>query len=279
MTPEFGRMPAGRGRVSSGRLKTLAVLVSCAGLWLWAGPAYPQAIDPDRPDLTTSAGVVGSGVLQIESGLEYEQARVGGQPMEKRFTVQATLRAGLASTLEASLEGQPFVWQKAGEEDSGSGDYTLGFKYRFLAPSAEGAGPMLTVKPYVKLPTASEPIGSGRPDFGALLLMTLGLPWGLSLDANAGVAAIGQTRPNGFIPQGIVGASLSWTPTERLSTVSELYFTTKDERDGRESLRTTLAIIYRVTPNLALDSGVRTTLVGTGPDWSVLAGLSVRFGR
>jgi hypothetical protein len=131
----------------------------------------------------------------------------------------------------------------------------------------------------VKLPTASEPIGSERPDFGAILLMTLGLPWGLSLDANAGVAAIGQTRPNGFIPQGIVGASLSWAATERLSTVSELYFTTKDERDGRESLRTTLAIIYRVTPNLALDSGVRTTLVGTGPDWSVLAGLSVRFGR
>lgn len=260
-------------------VKTRAGLASCALLWLWAGPAYPQPIDPDRPDLNTSAAVVGKGLLQIETGLEYEQARVGGHPTEQRLTIQATLRAGLASALEASLEGEPFVWRKAGGEDSGSGDYTLGFKYRFLEPPAEGGGPMLALKPYVKLPTASEPIGSGRPDFGLLLLMTLGLPWGLSLDANAGVAAIGVTRPNGFIPQGIVGASLSWGATERLSTVSELYFTTKEDRDGRESLRTTLAIIYRVTPNLALDTGVRTTLAGTGPDWSVLAGLSVRFGR
>jgi len=37
--------------------------------------------------------------------------------------------------------------------------------------------------------------------------------------------------------------------------------------------------MYKVTPRLALDGGVRTTLVGPGPDWSVFVGLSARFGR
>jgi hypothetical protein len=259
--------------------RTLVALTLPALLCLRAAAAPAQDINPDRPDLTTGAEVVPAGVLQLETGLEYERARVGGGPTEQRLALQATLRAGLTSALEVSLEGEPVVWSRAGRDDTGSGDYTLGVKYRFHAPAAEGAGPSLGVKPFVKLPTASEPIGSERPDFGAILLMSLGLPWGLSLDTNAGVAAIGQSRPDGFIPQGIASGSLSWAATERLSTITELFFATKDARDSRDSLRATLAVVYRLTPRLAFDAGARTTLHGPGPDWSVLAGLSVRFGR
>lgn len=262
-----------------GRLKTLAALAPATLLCLWAAVARAQDINPDRPDLTTSAEIVPVGAIQIETGLEYERARVGGGPTEQQLSVQAVLRAGLTAALEVSLEGEPFVWLRAGREDSGSGDYTLGLKYRFLDVAADGGGPALAVKPFVKLPTARAPIGSERPDFGALLLMSLGLPWGLGLDANAGVAAIGQTRPNGFLAQGIVSGSLSWAVTERLSTITELFFATREERDGRASLRATLAVIYKLTPRLALDAGVRTTLTGPGPDWAALVGLSVRLGR
>lgn len=257
----------------------LATLAAAALLGLWATAAPGQDINPDRPDLTTSAEVVPAGALQIETGLEYERARVGGGPTERQLFVQGALRLGLTPALEVSLEGKPFVWLRAAGEHHGSGDYALGLKYRFHAPASDGAGPALAVKPLVKLPTASEPIGSERPDFGALLLMTLGLPWDLSLDANAGVAAIGQRRPDGFMPQGIVSASLSWAVTERLSTITELFFSTKEERDGRDSLLTTLALMYRITPRLAVDAGVRTTLTGRGPDWSAFIGLSVRFWR
>ena len=260
-------------------LTPLAPLAAAAMLWLGTTVAAAQDINPDRPDLTTSAEIVPAGALQIETGLEYERARVGGGPTERQLSVQAVLRLGLTSALEISLEGMPFVWLRAGEEDHGSGDYTLGLKYRFHAPAPDGAGPALAVKPFVKLPTAREPIGSERTDFGALLLMTLGLPWGLSLDANAGVAAIGQRRPDGYIQQGIASASLSWAATERLTTITELFFSTKDERDGRDSLLTTLALMYRITPRLAVDAGVRSTLTGQGPDWSAFIGLSVRFWR
>jgi hypothetical protein len=261
-------------------VKRLVALVPCALLSVWASAVPAQPIDPDRPDLTTSAKVVGTGRLQLESGFIYEQARVGGEPIDKQLTLQATLRAGITEALELSLETEPYSWNwSGGDDDQGSGDYTLGSKYRVFAPAPGSDGPLLAVRSYVKLPTASEPIGSGRPDFGALLLMTLGLPGGLNLDANAGVAAIGVTRPHGFIPQGIVSGSLSWAATDRLSTITELYFTTKSDRDARDSLLATVAIMYLLTPNVAVDIGARTALVGTGPDWSVLGGLSVRFGR
>lgn len=262
-----------------GRLKTLAALVPALLLGLWVAPAHPQDINPDRPDLTTSAETVPPGAIQIETGVEYQRARVAGGPTGQQAAAQIALRAGLTPALEISLEGQPFVWQRAGRQDSGSGDYTLGLKYRLRAPAADDAGPALSVKPFVKLPTASEPIGSERVDAGALLLMTLGLPWGMGLDANAGAAALGQTRPGGFLPQGIASVSLSWAATDRLSTITEVFYSTKEERDGRHSLRATLALAFRLTPRVALDAGVRTTLTGQGPDWSALAGLSVRLGR
>ena len=76
-------------------------------LGLWPAVARGQDINPDRPDLTTSAELVPAGALQLETGLEYERARVGGGPAERRLGVQAVLRAGLGSVLEVSLESEP----------------------------------------------------------------------------------------------------------------------------------------------------------------------------
>ena len=102
---------------------------------------------------------------------------------------------------------------------------------------------------------------------------------GLSLDVNAGAAALGQRRPEGFLPQGVASGSLLWAVTERLSTITELFFATKEERDSRANLRTTVALLYKLTPLMAVDAGMRTTLVGPGPDWSAFVGFSARFGR
>jgi hypothetical protein len=212
-------MPDGRGPGA------VIAFVASALLGLWPLAALAQDINPDRPDLTTSAELVPAGALQLETGLEYERERVGGGPTRQQLTTQAVLRAGLLARLEVSLEGEPFVWQRAGDDARGSGDYTLALKYRLYAPPEGGDTPSvaLALRPFVKLPVARAPIGSERPDAGALLLVSLGLPWGLGLDLNAGVAAIGQTRPEGFIPQGAASASLSWrrpsaSPRSRISS-------------------------------------------------------------
>ncbi len=284
MSPDSGRMPDTRGLAAvcmMGRLSPLIAVVACALLGLWPVAALAQDINPDRPDLTTSAELVPAGALQLETGLEYERERIGGGPTRQQLTVQAALRAGLLAGLEVSLEGEPFVWQRAGDDEHGSGDYTLALKYRLYAPPEDSGTPTvaLALRPFVKLPVARAPIGSERPDAGALLLASLGLPWGLGLDLNAGAAAIGQTRPEGFIPQGVASASFSWAATERFATIADFFFATKEERDGRASLRATLAVVYKLTSRLALDAGMRTTLAGPGPDWSAFVGLSARFGR
>jgi hypothetical protein len=64
------------------------------------------------------------------------------------------------------------------------------------------------------------------------------------VDVNAGIAAIGQRRPEGFLLQAVASASLSYELTPRLSPLVELFFQTKDEREGREPLGLTAGVVY-----------------------------------
>src|SRR5258705_7564921 len=105
-----------------GRLSLLVAVIPSALICLWPLAALAQGINPDRPDLTTSAEVVPSGALQIQTGLEYERARVGGGPAERQLSPQPVLRLALTRTLQVSLEWVPLVWLRAAEDDHGSRD-------------------------------------------------------------------------------------------------------------------------------------------------------------
>ncbi|HET9489647.1 MAG TPA: hypothetical protein VFR64_07835 [Methylomirabilota bacterium] len=144
---------------------------------------------------------------------------------------------------------------------------------RFFESDEAAGRPSLGVLPFVKLPLASAPIGSERVE-----LASMDLPWALALDANAGVAAVGQRRPDGFVVQGLTSASLARRVLERLTVFGELSFASRDQHDGRDRLGADVGVGILVTRALALDGAVETTLRGDGPDYAVRAGLSVRFG-
>src|SRR5262245_28636669 len=256
-----------------------------AGLWvsllLWAPALAGDApeVAPDRPSVSTSTQTIAPGGVQLESGIQYASTHQAAAPDDRQGTVQATLRVGLTPRLEARLEGAPLVWLRGTEEDTGFGDLSVGVKYRFL-DQAEGAWrPSLGVEPFVKLPSASPPIGSGRTDFGITGLISWDLPRGLHLDANAGVAAISQSDPDGFLVQATTSASLSKNITKGLSVYVELFFASPAEHGDRNSLGFDTGAVYLLTRRLALDAAVGTTLTGRGPDYVMRAGLSVLFGH
>ena len=260
------------------RQVTLLLLLSCS--LVSTGIAWArQEVAPDRPDITDSAQTIDPGGFQLESGIEYGRSRQGGRPAERRFSLATGLRAGLIEDLEILVDAEPVVWLRDEREDLNRGDVRLALKYRFFEPSEGALAPFLAVRPLVKLPTADAPIGTERPDFALLLLLSQPLPWRLNLDANAGLAALGQRRPEGFLLQAIASASLSYALTRRFSPFVELFFHTEDERDGRQLLGMTVGGTYLLNESLAVDAAVRTTLTGRGPDWAAVAGFSVRWGR
>ena len=260
----------------SRRTVAIAVLVLALG----RGPAYgePTEVDPDRPSVANSARTVPPRAVQLETGFEYSRTSTAGTPRERRFVVDALARIGVLDRLEVDLDIEPIVRLRGAEDDTGVGDLTLGLKYRAFDAPEGTAWPTLGVQPFVKLPTADEPIGSGRPDFGVIGLASFALPAGLALDVNAGVAAIGQGRPSGYLVQALVATALAWEIGAAAPFV-EVFYASRDERDGRDAVSVDVGIVYKVTKRLALDAAIETTLAGRGPDWAMRAGLSVRFGK
>jgi Putative MetA-pathway of phenol degradation len=252
----------------------LALLPPCA----WAADE-PALIAPDRAGAATGASTVGRGAVQLEAGLAYERERIAGSPTDRRFTVEATLRAGVTERLELRVDGEPLVRLRGAEDVTSHGDFGLGAKYRFLDATDDSWAPALAVLPFVKLPVAEEPIGSGKTDFGALLLASFALPGQVSLDVNAGLAAVGQSRPGGYLLQAIVAAGVSRDLVDWLTLFSDVIYNSREERDGRDSAVLDAGLIWRPSRNVALDASVVTSLAGPGPDWAVRAGVSFRFGR
>jgi outer membrane putative beta-barrel porin/alpha-amylase len=251
----------------------IALLVTCPAT---AVRGQEGEVDPDRPDFTNSARTVPRGGVQIEAGVEYSRTSAAGRPAERRLLADLLGRAGLGERLELRLGLQPVVRLRGADDDTGIGDGTVALKYRFL--DGTSPWPALGVQPFVKLPIASEPIGSDRPDFGAVALASFDLPAGFSLDVNAGMAAIGQSRPNGYVLQALTSASLS-VEIGSVSPFVEIFYASRGERDGRDRVGVDAGLVYRLTKRVALDAAIETSLVGAGPDWAVRAGVSVRFGK
>lgn len=255
-----------------------ALRIAAAIVFVAAGvPAARAAeIEPDRPEVTESARLVPRGALQLESGLAYSRERRGGRPTEETFEAEADLRIGLWHDLELNLGWSPLVRVRGADDDTGIGDVTLGVRYRFVEGFEEARWPPhLGVKVFAKLPAAEEPIGTGRPDFGVLLLASFELPHDFELEVNVGAAAVGQTRPNGYLAQAIATASLSYDITPSLLGFLETLFNSADERGGRGLLAVNVGLVYRLTRRLAIDAGIQTSLAGQGPDYVVRTGLSV----
>jgi hypothetical protein len=258
------------------------LVVAAAAVLLVAAPALAadeDAIDPDRPDLTNGAKTVGRGRVQVEGGVVYQRTGLAGLPSQRAFAVETTLRAGVTERLELRVDGVPFVRLRGAEEDTDVGDFTLGAKYRFLDAPDEAWWPTLALGPFVKLPTAGQPIGSGRTDFGLILIASFDLPWRLGLDVNAGMAAVGQNGSGGYLLQARASASLAYAVSEPLSVFAEVFYASRAEREGRDQAGVDAGVIWRVTRDVALDVAAGTSLAGQAPDFFVRSGASVRFGR
>ena len=241
-----------------------------------APPTLAAEIEPDRPELTESAKLVPRGAVQLESGSAFSRERRAGLATEKTFEAEADLRIGVSRHIELNLGWEPLVRVRGPEDDTGIGDVTLGVRYRFVEGFEDVSWPPhLAVKVFAKLPAADEPRGTGRPDFGLLLLASFELPQDFELEVNVGAAAIGQTRPNGYLAQAIATASLSRDLAPSLLGFLELLFNTCDERGGRGQLAVNIGLVYRLTRTLAVDAGIQTSLAGPGPDYVVRTGLSV----
>lgn len=108
-------------------------------------PLYGKAedhIDADGPDFVDSSEVVGKGVFQFETNVQYQEQNNAGA--HQQLVVTPTLfRLGVSADLEARAVIGGWQWQRSVESSSGEtqsrwADSSLGAKWRFLNADSHG---------------------------------------------------------------------------------------------------------------------------------------------
>lgn len=256
------------------RVRIFLTLVSClAGSS--ARPAFGQdSIEPDRPDVTNGAHLVGVGVLQFEVGGLYTRQsaveRKTGSPIGVRFGVRDWIEA------RASLDG----WVSSTDVESratGFGNVQLGAKIRLWSES-DGQS-RLSLASNVNLPTASaeKGLGSGQTDFTLAALTGFDVGPIAHLDLNYVIGAIGSEAGESRFVQHLASASLS-VSVGRWSPFFETFAISRDRPDGGAIVAVNTGALYLMNPRLALDGGVEFGLSEDSPSFAAFAGFSVAFG-
>lgn len=256
-------------------MRSLGVLILLVGSLWPAAPGLAEELETERPDRTASVATVPHGAAQVEMGEVWQRGSGDGGTSDRRVAVEAHLRVGLTDRVELGLEGEPYLRLRGEGDAQGSGDLTVNVKVRVRT-----APPEMGVLAFAKVPTASAPLGTGRPDAGLVGIASVILPGPFELSANVGVVVVGQRHAPIYLVQVLGAVQLQADVVERrLQAYGEVLSSTPEERGGQGQVAFGAGLVLRVGARVALDAGAETTLVGSGPVWVVRAGLSTRWGR
>lgn len=265
---------------------TLGILLSLPVSAQSSGPQPQSAgdqdlINADRPGIADGSAVVGSGIFQVESGIQQEYRR-NGNSREHTFFVPTLLRFGIDSHWEFRLEGNTFTRVTTFDptnntsHDSGFAPVSLGLKYHIYHSSNDqlSLGTIVRVFP-----------AWGSSDFHPQHTtgdIRLAADWNfaprqkLSLNPNVGVARYEDDQGRAFTAE-LFAVTLNYLPTTKLNPFVDIGIQSPEEKNGSASAILDGGVAYIFGRNLQLDVEVGTRVHGdTGPKPFVGFGISWR---
>lgn len=258
--------------MASPRIPSLSVSIALCGIL-----SCPAAAFAAHPLITDDAGTIGAGKYQLEINGEY------GHEKEDEVTTEttqgaATLSYGLNESMDLVI-GLPYQHIRTTDDtavmtDNGFSDTSLEIKWRFY----EHDDWSLALKPGLTLPTGDDEAGFGAGKVSCHLFSILSKkmdPWAFHL--NLGYIRNENTRNE---EKDIWHASIASTlaVTDTLTAVANLGVESNtDELAGTDPAFILAGLIYAVSEGLDLDCGIKYGLNGAETDYTVLAGITLRF--
>jgi hypothetical protein len=170
----------------------VAATVGLALVWVSAPALAQEASDPreakpERPTVATHAYAVAPGIIELETGVQWQRP----EPGSGQLTGPILFKIGLGKRVQLDLAPGWSWLGPDGARQGGISDMVIGLKWQVAESLPVLAD--LAVQPALKLPTGSleRGTGTGTTDFSVLLISsrTLGP---VSLDLN-----VGYTRRSG----------------------------------------------------------------------------------
>jgi hypothetical protein len=221
--------------------------------------ADPRAVQPERPTVATHAHTVAPGYVEIETGIEGDNA--GGR---RAYFSPMVTKVGLTAHVQLNLI-TPVVFSGPGQS-TGLGDAGLGVKWRL-----RDHDPVLgdfALLPAIKFPTgsAARGTGTGSTDVGITAIASYDVR-GVSMDLNVGYTRLGARGGHGASSAAVWTASFGVPVVGSLSWNVEVFGYPTIDGSGDPS---TVALLtgpgYLVSRSFNLDMGFISPLRGSQPN-------------
>lgn len=231
----------------------------------------------DRPDFTESSVVVGTGVIQVESGTSLEFDGAGDAHSRTLTTPLALMRLGVSKTLELRLSSDGGLFSTYGQGASrfstnAAADMEVGAKWAFF--THEPAGFALAVIPMVSLPVGSSLGSSGSYDPTVKLTWAKSLPSGFDLSGNYNVAAIRDDL--GRYAEQAHSVSLAHEVGGGWGMYWEAFGFITSGRPYGAAWTVNSGVTHGIGGNAQFDVEVGRGVTAAAPDWFVGMGMAMR---
>jgi hypothetical protein len=236
----------------------------------------------DRPGKATPSCTLDQGRVQLEVDMiDSTVDHSAGVRSTDLLIASPQLRIGLTPSAELQLAWTPYEQQTArgqglNQRVSGVGDVTAGMKLN-LTGNRDGVD--VALQPFVKLPTARQPLGNGKVEGGMSAPVSISLPSGWSLGLTPELDLFANDGGDGRHLAGAFAVGIGHGLVPNLSFGAEIWMA----RDfvSRAATQASGDLMLAWTPpgtrDLQLDAGVNLGLNSATPDAQIYAGIAKRF--
>jgi len=233
-----------------------------------AAAAEVRDFAPDRPSRSDSPITVARGFFQLET--DFASYTDAGDQLQ---TLDPTIKYGISDRVDGEVQLGGLVTQ-AGHQES-FGDVVIRLKLSLLGD--DGGGTAIALIPYVKAPTARQPVGNGQVEGGVNAPILFSLPYDVGLTVEPEIAvlknALNTGRQVSFT--GIINAGHRIVGD--LNGFVEVYGQAYADRATAPQVTFDTGLSYAVMKTLQLDLGASVGLNHATPGVNLYSGVAVRF--
>jgi hypothetical protein len=256
--------------------------MSAALLFAAAAAAPDLTICADRPGKSSQTCIVPTGHVQVEIGIgDWTLTNSGGERDTSLAVGQVAIKYGLTARSHIEVDVTPWqrVTSRSGrlrDSRSGFGDLLLVYKHLLTPPSA----PLqLAASPFIKVPTAKQPIGNRRWEGGMVVPIEYAIPKStlvITLAPELDWVADGDRHGHHALMANVV--NLGWQATPALNLSAEIWRQWDWDPSGTgRQVSGDVAVAYFTSKRVQLDGGANIGLNRATPDLELNAGLSILF--
>ena len=244
--------------------------IACCGVGAASAQDEPPAVVPYRPSIASPADLPAPGWPEVEGGVRL----ASGGEAARGFWAPVSFKLAWDDSWGLVISTFAYQWQRAYDDSTAHtvGDTLVALKYKLPVDEHLALGAEFGVA----LPTAQEPIGSGKADWGVNGIASFDYP-GVHVDLNLAGIWLGLPDAGQGRWQGLWAVAVSHPLSDRFGVTGELAGLV--QRGSMAQTQALVALNYNVSRALVLDLGVAAGLSRNAPDWQVVFGFTYQLGR